>query len=197
MERGVAAADVRSPQLTPFLTKLRSSAAARSTRAALEKQLVAGALVVERHAGEERKGRALDELVAVRAPLGDLHPGVRRPVEQAEAHGVADAPVVEVAAPSIHLLRGDARGVVHIRRQQPRFVPSAVPQRGGELVVMAKPFPQSLNVAHRHAERLVGVDAVARKAVQRLPGGTALEGRKRRLEAGRGCRGFFALHRVQ
>ena len=52
-------------------------------------------------------------------PLHCLHlgPRMRRPVEQLEADGVADAPVVEVAAPAIHLRGRDVCRVVHERRR--------------------------------------------------------------------------------
>jgi len=56
---------------------------------ALDKPLVAGTLVVPREAGEQRKGRALDELVALVAPLRDLGPGVR---SKRQKHTVSQMP---------------------------------------------------------------------------------------------------------
>ena len=132
-------------------------------------------------AREERKRRALDELVTLVAPLRDFGPGVRRAVEQAEAQGVADAPVVEVAAPAVHLRGGDARRLVDKRRQHPGLVPAGVPEGGGELVAAPELLRQHLDVGHRHTEGFARRDAEPRQILAIAFGALLLEPRKRRL----------------
>ena len=79
---------------------------------------------------------------------------MRRAVEQVEADRVADGPVVEVAAPAVHLRGRDARRLVDERRQHAGLVPAGVPERGGELVIPPEALGQLLQVAHRYAKRL-------------------------------------------
>ncbi|HEY3053223.1 MAG TPA: hypothetical protein VGK04_07525 [Thermoanaerobaculia bacterium] len=51
-------------------------------REALDKRLVASALVMQGQTGKRREGCSLDELFALVVPLCDLGPGVRRAVEE-------------------------------------------------------------------------------------------------------------------
>src|SRR5262249_29118376 len=57
-----------------------------------EERTVSGLLVMERQAGQKGKGGPLHELVPPPAPGCNLPPRVRRPVEEAEADGVAHTP---------------------------------------------------------------------------------------------------------
>ena len=86
-------------------------------------------------------------------------------VEQVKAHRVADGPVVEVAAPAVHLCRRHPRRVVDEARQQTRFVPAGVPECRGQFVVLPQVLGVLSQCAHRHAKRLVGHDRKARHAV--------------------------------
>ncbi len=74
-----------------------------------EKGLVAAGLVVQGETGEKGKGRAFHKLGALVTPLPDLCEGVWCPIEKMETEGVANGPVVEVAAPAVHLSGRDAR----------------------------------------------------------------------------------------
>ena len=74
---GLRLPTARRAQLTPFLTKFRSSTAARSMSGRLSrKRAVAGRLVVKGKACQQRERRALDELLAPVVPLGHLAPRV-------------------------------------------------------------------------------------------------------------------------
>src|SRR4051812_46049863 len=72
-------------------------------RQQLSERPITGLLVVQRQTGQQRERRALDEFFFRPAPFLDLLPRMRSLVEQLEAERVANAPVVEVATPSIHL----------------------------------------------------------------------------------------------
>ena len=130
---------------------------------------------------EQRKGRALFELAALAAPLRDLRPGVRGAVEQVEANRVADAPVVEVPAPAVHLRGRDLGRIVDERADHARLVHARVPESRGELVVTPELLAERLHVLHRHAECLVRRDGITRHAVARRLGAVALQPRERRL----------------
>src|SRR5262249_5321696 len=94
-----------------------------------EERTVSGLLVMERQAGQKGKGGPLHDLVPPPAPGCNLPPRVRRPVEEAEADGVAHTPVVEVPRPAVHLERRDPLRLGDVRRKQASFVPARVPQR--------------------------------------------------------------------
>src|SRR5262245_11531079 len=70
---------------------------------AIGEQLVAGLLVVDGQAREQREGGSLDELILAACPGRDLFPGVRRAIEEMKASGVANRPAIEIAAPAVHL----------------------------------------------------------------------------------------------
>ena len=69
--------------------------------------------------------------------MRDLAEGMRRAVEQVKANGVADAPIVEVAAPTIHLRRRDSLRLVNESGYHAGLVPAGLPQREGEFVIVA------------------------------------------------------------
>src|SRR5690606_33664097 len=92
-------------------------------RQGTEKRRVGRALVVEGHAGQQRKRGAPDELLAPRAPLPDLRPGVWRPVEEVKADRIGDRPVVEVTGPAIHLRWRDTLGFIDEGREHAGLVP--------------------------------------------------------------------------
>jgi len=60
---------------------------------------------MHREGPQLRKACAFDELAFLFAPLRDFAPRVRPAVEQVEARRVADALVVEVSNPRVHLHR--------------------------------------------------------------------------------------------
>ena len=84
------------------------------------------------------EGGPLDELFTPAGPQADLSPGMRRAIEEVKTSGVADGPTVEVAAPAVHLNRGDARRVVDERRQHACLVPACLPQRSGQIVIASE-----------------------------------------------------------
>ena len=106
----------RNAMFTDFVTKCRLvvSRAFDETQAANERRVV-GLLVVHRQPPEECKCRALRELF-YELHFVTLARYVRRPVEQAKAHGVADAPVVEAHDTSGPSVRTHALRVVDERR---------------------------------------------------------------------------------
>ena len=70
VQRGVASADRAQRPAHALLDEVPLvGGGALDEGQAAEERLSSGALVVERQAGEQRKGRALDELVAAVAPL--------------------------------------------------------------------------------------------------------------------------------
>ena len=107
---------------------------------------------------------------------------MRRPVEEVEAHRIADGPVVEVAAPAIHLRRRDACRIVDERRQQSRFVPPGRPERRREIVIAAETLGQLLDVRHRDAKGLRRRYPEAGRVVAVLGGTLVLEGGQRGLD---------------
>ena len=148
---------LRSAQLTPFLTKLRSSVAAASISGKPgEEGLVAALLVVQREAGEQGEGGAPDELGRVVGPAVDHREGVRRLVEQLEAERVADRPIVEVAGPAVHLFGRQQGRIADIGGQHARLVDAGFPQRRGERMVAAACLADLLDAGHRHADHAVG-----------------------------------------
>ena len=108
---------------------------------------------------------ALDELVLAAAPLRDFGPGVRRAVEQIETHRVADAPVVEVLAPTVHLSRRDLRRIVDHRGHHARLVHPGTPEGGGEFMVSSKALTQRLHILICNAQCLVRGKSIARHPV--------------------------------
>src|SRR5688572_30706424 len=78
---------------------------------ALLESVVAGRLVMNSEAPQQCEGRALLELFVTFAPLCNFGPSVRRSVEQVETHCVANCPVVEILAPTVHLRRADLRRI--------------------------------------------------------------------------------------
>ena len=167
----------RSAQLTPFLTKLRSSLAARSIeRQAAQERRVAGALVVQREAREQREGRALHELVAPFGPL--LRPCATRAACGRTGGNTAVSQIAQLSK-SRHqrsicadvTRAGSSTNAASMRASyQPRL-----PQRGGELVAFARGAWPAAAVRHRDAERLVRRDRVARHAVAAVLGAAAFE----------------------
>jgi hypothetical protein len=101
-------------------------------------------LVVDGKAPDQRKRRPFDELFPILRPLLDLAPRVRGAIEQDEAQGVADSPIVEIAAPLVHLGGGHAGGLVNVCRKKTRFVPAAPPQPLREIVTVAELLGEAL-----------------------------------------------------
>jgi hypothetical protein len=109
-----------------------------------EQRIVPRALLVEGHGGQQREGRAHDELLFAPRPLRDLAKGVGSAVEEVEADGVADGPVVEAAAPTVHLGGRDPFGLLHERGQETGLVPTGRPESGGEFVASTEPPGQRI-----------------------------------------------------
>ena len=173
----------RSAQFTPFLTKLRSSVGGLfDERQPFEKRRVAARLVVTGQAREQRERGALAELVALASPGRDAPPRMRRLVEQLEADGVDDAPVVEVAAPAIHLRRRDAQPG---RRRRPRASAprtSPCPTTPAPARGCVRSASRLLDVRHRDAEGLRRIDAESHEVVDVLLRAEFLERRERVLD---------------
>ena len=180
---------------TAFLTKFRSSPAARSMSArAWTNALVARALVMHAETPNQGECRTLDELPVTAAPLRDLVPGMRRPVEQIEAHRIAKGPVVEFLAPAVHLRRRDPRRIAHEGRQHARLVHAGFPERLGKLLVVPELLAECLNVLHRDAKRVVRRDGITRHAVSCRLGAVVLQPPERRLNFIRDPQAFHAFH---
>src|SRR5262249_42856782 len=77
----------------------------------------------------------------------------------------ADAPVVEVLGPRVHLPARDLLRVVEHRGEQPRLVPAALPELPGECVVLAVLLGELQHRADWDAERSRRHDPVAKQAV--------------------------------
>ena len=153
---------------TAFLTKCLSSSAARRiswspSRNGASPASLSCTVRPHRRANAAR----FCVLRAAAGPGGHLGPGVRRAIEKCEADRVAHAPIVEVAAPSIHLCRGHLSWVVDIRGQQARFVDARLPQTSRQSMVTADLPRQCLDVPHRDAQRAIRNDGVARHRVER------------------------------
>ena len=177
----------RSAQLTPFFTKFRSSVAAPlDEREAGAEPALRRRLVVQGQRRQQREAGPLLELGAPARPSAHHRPGVRRSIEQIEAQRVADRPVVEVAAPRVHLGGRRLRGIGDEGDQRPRLVPAGVPEGVGQGMVAAQAPGQRLHRRHRDAERLGRGDAVAGQAVAVLARPAALEPGKRRGDFGGG-----------
>src|SRR3954447_11016039 len=86
IERGVPAADSPQRPAHAFLHEIAVIIGRTLDQPQpLTKLLVAGGLVVACEARQQGERRALDEFLFARAPLCDFLPGVRSPVEEAEA----------------------------------------------------------------------------------------------------------------
>src|SRR3972149_3991449 len=115
-----------------------------------------------------------------------------------EAQRIADSPIVELPAPSVHLARREPPRFGNESGQKASLVPARFPKRLGQLVMSAEALGEYLDLGHRDAEGSRRLDSVSRQAVpvafgavaleplQRL-GDLALERLRRRL-AGWGCR---------
>src|SRR6185436_7346283 len=95
---------------------------------------------------------------------------MRSAVEQVKAQRIADAPVVEVPAPAVHLRRRYPIDFVDKRREHPRLIPTSLPECGGKIMASAKTFGELLDVLHRHPERLLCSNAKPGKVVPVLSG---------------------------
>ena len=178
-----AARSLRRAQFTPFFTKLRSSRAPCSMSGRNARKRASGAALScrARHAIRTKPPRFTNSR-GERGPLPRLLPRQRRPVPQLEADGVTVAPVLEARRPGIHLPSGHPFRIADQRREQPRLVPSALPQRDGQVVIGPQLFLQLEQRAHRHSERMLRDDTVARHALEGGPGAPPLEGRQHLLQ---------------
>ena len=122
-----------------------------------------GGAAMQREAGEEGEAGAAAELVGERGPGLDHRGCVRHAVEELEAGGVDDGPVVEVGPPAVHLVRGHLPGVIDQAGDRARLVPAGLPERGRQAVVGSEGLRDALHGGHGHAHRLFGDDAVARR----------------------------------
>src|SRR6266850_3001494 len=92
-----------------------------------EETRIAGILFVQGETSEQRESSPPDEFFATSGPLLDLIEGVRRTIEKKKAHCIADAPIIEILAPAIHLRGRDALRFINKRRQHARFIPAGLP----------------------------------------------------------------------
>src|SRR5947208_10433925 len=130
---------------------------------------------------QQSKCGALDELVIAAAPVRDLGPGMRRTVEQVEAHGVADAPVVEGLAPAVHLCGRELCGISNERGHHARLVHTRVPESGGEFMVSSEALAQYFYVSVGNTECIVRGKGIAGHAVEGGLSAVALQPFERRL----------------
>jgi hypothetical protein len=176
IERAIAFADRTQRHVDGFFDEV-----AAIGRAALDEyetqpeRLVGCTLVMDGEAPQQRKRRSLDELFATVRPLFDLPPRVGRAIEEGKADRVADRPVIEVAAPAVHLCGRHGSWFVHVRRERPRFVPAVVPERGGKVVTSSKPSREGLDVGHGYAEGVGRRDRVSCHPVPVRPGAMAFQ----------------------
>src|SRR5262245_1218274 len=98
-------------------------------------------------ARQKRKAGPLTELIRSLGPLFHFAEGVRRLIEQLEANGIADAPIIEVGSPAIHLGWCDELRLIDERSQHSGLVPARRPQRECETVIATQLFGELLNVA--------------------------------------------------
>jgi hypothetical protein len=102
VERRVASANqAQGPAHTLLDEVAVVGGGALDERQAAEEGLVIRALVVEGQAREQGEGGALAELIIAAGALRNFGEGVRGAVEQVKADRIAEAPVVEVAAPAV------------------------------------------------------------------------------------------------
>ena len=87
-----------------------------------------GLAAVQREAGEEREAGAAAELVVEGGPGLDHGGGAGDAVEELEAGGVDDRPVVEVGAPAVHLRGRHQGGVVDQAGDGAGLVPAGLPR---------------------------------------------------------------------
>ena len=146
----------RRAQLTPFLTKFRSSSAARSARGRKrQERLVAALLVVEREAGHEGEAGPLLELLALSRPRP-------RPSRTRAACGRTGTKQIVSTMPQLSKSRhqrsiwaGVTRAGSSTKAASMRASYQPVSQRAsGQLVVLPEPSGDPLHGGHRHAPRL-------------------------------------------
>lgn len=92
-----------------------------------------------------------------------------------KAEGVANSPIVEVAAPAIHLGGRDPGRLIGKSRQHSSFVLTRGPQRGGEFVAAPELLREDLNVRYGNAESFAGGDAEADQIIEVPRSAFALE----------------------
>jgi hypothetical protein len=119
---------------------------------------------VQSQAGEQREGRPFLEFAAALRPLLYFAPSMGSLVEKMKAQRVANRPVVEVAAPAVHLGRSDFCRLIHKGGEHASLVPSGLPECSSERVVASQPFAQISKSTDGDSEYLFGADGVARHA---------------------------------
>src|ERR1044072_688369 len=82
-----------------------------------------------------------------------------------ETQVIADGPIIEVAGPPVHLRGPNEVGIVDEPAQHSGFVPARVPEREGELVIVAERLAHLPEGTDGNAERLARSDPVPRHAV--------------------------------
>src|SRR5687767_11723316 len=115
--------------------------------------------------GKQSESSALDELFLPVGPLFDLVIRIWCAVEKMKADRVANAPAVEVAAPTIHLSGCDALRFVHKSCQHPRLKITRSPKPRGEVMVAAQIPGQLVQCSYGDAKRVVRRKSVTCQAV--------------------------------
>src|SRR5262249_43487013 len=131
---------------------------------------------------EQRERRSFDELLVPFGPSCNLLPGVQRFVEQMEADRIADAPVIEITAPAIHLRGCHSRGLVEERADHTGLIPARLAERDGEFVIAAELLRERLGIGDGNSERVPRRQAVTRHAVAISLRASALEPGEREFD---------------
>ncbi len=149
---------------TAFLTKFRSSLAARSTSSRAWRKGSSSARLsctVRPHSSAKaarlpNSSRRWDHCATLRQACGVRSNRAKHAVS-------ADGPVVKVPAPAVHLGGRDAGRLVHQGRQHTGLVPAGVPECGREFVIPSEVLGEHLHFGHRHAKELVRDDSEPRQ----------------------------------
>src|SRR2546429_101926 len=108
-------------------------------------------LVPIRQVSHQCKPRPLDELWAAPAPGHRFPPCRSSEHEEMATRAVANVPIIEIAHPSFHLLRGTLPRQIDHTRQNPRIMDAAGPQFERQLMIFPDAAGQFIHFWLRHA----------------------------------------------
>jgi hypothetical protein len=135
-KRGVSLADIAQRPVHGFTDKVAIvESVLLDQRQCVEKQLVAGRLVMHRNCGECGKRRTPHKFAVFRRPVADLLPGVRSAIEQIAATGIADVPGGELASPPVHGRASDLERTADQTRSDAGIVDMRCPELFREWLV--------------------------------------------------------------
>ena len=148
-------------------------------------------LVVSGQARHHHEPGAPLKLALLPGPRRHHFPRQRRSIEQCETGGVGGAPVIEVAAPGVHLRKGQLLWIPEERRQDSRVERSGLPELHCQLVILPNLFRARAQGPDGNPVGVGGRQSIARQSRRSFrragplePHEHFLNGRRRRGHAG-------------